>query len=95
MFGAGANRWTLTWMWWHHLVLGGTRCANHLVYLHRHGMQCDRHGIYPSLFVVMAISNASSWLVFSDLTFASMSTCRASLAIPRMNWSLIYMWDRS
>ena len=53
-----------------------------------------------SFWSCMAISNASAWLifctrVFSDPDFISMSASRALLAMPRMNWSLIYMWDRS
>ena len=48
----------------------------------------------------IAISNALAWLifcsrVFSNAAFTSMSTSRASLVIPWINWSLIYMWDRS
>ena len=48
----------------------------------------------------MAISNALVWLifysrVFNDPALSSMSNCRASLAMPWMNWSLIYMLDRS
>ena len=47
-----------------------------------------------------AISNAWAWLtfcsrVFSDPALANKSACRASLAIPRMNWSLTYMLDKS
>ena len=48
----------------------------------------------------IAISNALAWLifcskVFSNFPLASMSACRASLAMPQMNWSLIYRLDRS
>ena len=62
MFGISADRWTSTWMWWHDLVLGGTRWANLLVYLHRQGMQHDRRGICPSLFVGMANMGFRGWL---------------------------------
>ena len=61
MFGIGANRWILTWIWWHDLFLGGTRWANQLVYLHRQGTQRDQRGICPSLFVEMVIPGLESW----------------------------------
>ena len=34
MFGTVADRWTSIWIMWHDLLLGGTRWANQLVYLH-------------------------------------------------------------
>ena len=85
--------------WWHVWSLSWDCLSRPPAYIHISKMvKSLKPGI--SFWSRMAISNALAWLIFcsrilSDPAFASMSASRASLAMPRMNWSLIYMWDRS